>query len=83
MKPGDYVAYFSDPNNIVFMTAEEAGLGPEHYAGCDEAWQEMEAEAASMSKDDVFKSLNEWRKDFNLPPLTWEEFIGENNSNQS
>ena len=74
MKLGDYAAYFSDPNNIVIMTAEEAGLGPEHYAGCDEACREIEAEP--MSDEELLSLTNELRKKEGLPPLTWEELKG-------
>ena len=74
MKPGDYVAYFSDPNNIVIMTAEEAGLGPEHYAGCDEACLEIEAEP--LSDEEALRLANLCRNREGLPPLTWEELKG-------
>ena len=65
----------------MFMTAEEAGLGPEHYAGCDEACREIEAEP--LSDEDALRIANLYRSRERLPPLTWEEFKGENNSDQS
>ena len=76
MKPGDYVAYFSNPNNTVIMTAEEAGLGPEHFAGVEEAFQEAVANKADSiyTEEVLFNMTNDLLKKEGKPVFSLEEY---------
>ena len=57
---------------LVFLSDED-GLGPEHFIGVEEAAQEIEREAASLTAEQLLNMANESCKRNGQPLVTLED----------
>ena len=61
-------------DGIIFESAIEAGLGPEHFAGVEERWQEAMSEADKYSDESMLIAVNKARKECGESLINLEEY---------